>query len=82
MTTAPARCTIGAMHRSAATDAFFESYVRWREACAAACGAYERWRVSEPPGRRLAFAAFHAALDGEEQAANLHSQWKQRLLAT
>jgi hypothetical protein len=59
---------------SAGVDAFFDSYVRWRQACEDARKAYEHWRTSEPPGRRLAFAAYHAALDGEEYAARAHSQ--------
>jgi hypothetical protein len=61
------------------TDAFFESYVGWREACAAAGAAYERGRDSETAGRGLAFAAFLAALDGEEHAASMHSKWTARV---
>jgi hypothetical protein len=52
---------------------FLESYVRWREACEEVRLAYERSETSERPDRRMAFAAFCAALDREEHAASLHA---------
>ena len=62
-----------------AKDEFFESYLHWREACENAHAAYERWLRSEPERRRLAFAAYRAALDGEDYAARVHSVVAERL---
>lgn len=53
----------------AQVDAMIETYVEWSEECAVLEGAYERWTSSEPPDRRLAYAAYRAALDREEKAA-------------
>jgi hypothetical protein len=50
-------------------DAYTESYVEWREECADLHGAYQRWAVSVPRDRDLAFLAYRAALDREEKAA-------------
>jgi hypothetical protein len=50
-------------------DAFVETYVCWREASEAVGTAYDRWRGGQRPDRRLAFAAYRAALDREEHAA-------------
>jgi hypothetical protein len=55
----------------ALTDGFLESYVCWREESAAARGAYELWRDAGRPDQALAFAAYRAALDREEEAARL-----------
>jgi hypothetical protein len=52
---------------------FLTSYVRWREACEEVRVAYERSETAERPDRRLAFAAYCAALDREEHTARLHA---------
>jgi hypothetical protein len=52
---------------------FFESYVRWREACEEVRLAYERWDSADRWDRGLAFGAFCAALDREGQAARVHA---------
>jgi hypothetical protein len=54
------------------TDAFIESYVCWREACDAVASAYAQWMRSPRPERRLAFAAYRAALEREDRAADAH----------
>jgi hypothetical protein len=54
-------------------EEFLKSYVRWREACAEVRVAYARSEMAERPDRRLAFAAFCAALDREEHAARVHA---------
>lgn len=51
------------------TDAFLESYVHWREASDAVRAAYELWRDAQQRERRLAYAAYRAALDREEHSA-------------
>lgn len=52
---------------------FFNSYVRWREACDEVRLAYERTGTAEQEDRGLAFAALCAALDREEHAARVHA---------
>jgi hypothetical protein len=58
-------------------DEFLESYVSWREETASVKTAYDRWQV----GERLAFAAYRAALDREEQAAKALRESAERLSA-
>jgi hypothetical protein len=48
---------------------FVEGYVRWREAANAAGEAYEHWAAAGREARAAAFAAYQAALDGEEAVA-------------
>jgi hypothetical protein len=66
---------------SQATDDFFASYLGWRQACEDARHAYDRWKKWESPRRGLAFAAYGAALDGEEYAARVHADRSERLRA-
>jgi hypothetical protein len=61
-----------AYHRSAIDD-LLEGYVSWREACQAVWRAYERWIGSDRGERGLAYAAYLAALDGEERAARTYA---------
>jgi hypothetical protein len=61
-----------------AADGFIESYVCWREACEDVGAAYGRWRSAEPAERELAFGGYRAALDREECAARIHSDWAER----
>jgi hypothetical protein len=51
------------------TDEFLDTYVCWREECELVAGAYESWRGATGTDRKLAFAAYRAALDREHQAA-------------
>jgi hypothetical protein len=60
-------------------DGFLESYLRWREACEDVSAAYRRWSESEPQQRALGFSTYQAALDREEYAAGIHSEWVERL---
>jgi hypothetical protein len=62
-------------------DRFIESYVRWREACEDVGSAYEGWAGCETAERDLGFESYLAALDREEHAAGVHSDWAQRLRA-
>jgi hypothetical protein len=63
-------------------DEFFDSYLRWREACEDLRTAYDRWHTCEPPQRFLAFDGYRAALDREERAAHTHSDLAERLGAS
>ena len=58
-------------------DEFLESYVSWREEAATVQTAYDQWQV----GEALAFAAYRAALDREEQAAKALRESAERLSA-
>ena len=70
--------TYTAVHRSA-IDQLLEGYVSWREACAAVWRAYERWIGSDRGERALAYAAYLAALDGEERTARTYAQHTDRV---
>lgn len=59
-------------------DEFIETYVGWREAAAAADDAYEHWTRVDCEDSALAFAAYGAALDGEEAAARAHRDCVER----
>lgn len=61
------------------TDEFLESYVSWREASQVVRTAHEHWRKCEPHRRGLAFESYRAALDWEEHAARVYSDWTARL---
>jgi hypothetical protein len=50
-------------------DELLDRYLSWREECAALDAAYDRWRHAADIDRELAFAAYSAQLDLEEQAA-------------
>ena len=54
-------------------DKFIESWVCWREASEAVHSAYARWQQCEATQRGLAFEGYRAALDREDQAAQVHS---------
>ena len=65
--------------RSAFADEFVESYVCWREACEDVRAAYERWVNCEPQQLDMGFATYRAALEREEHAASIYSDWTERL---
>jgi hypothetical protein len=65
--------------RSALADEFLESYVCWKEACEDVRTAYRRWTDCQPQERDLGFATYRAALEREELAASIHSDWAERL---
>ena len=54
-------------------DEFFDSYLRWREACEDLRTAYERWGSCEPSQRIFRFEAYSAALEREERTARAHA---------
>jgi hypothetical protein len=60
-------------------DDFVESYVCWREAAVAAKEAYEHWAGVDRDHQAAAFAAYRAALDGEEAAARDHRTCTERI---
>ena len=50
------------------------AYVEWREECAAVWDAYARWASAPVRERAQADAAYRAALDREEAAANFYAR--------
>jgi hypothetical protein len=59
--------------RTELIDELMEAYVEWREECAGLLQAYERWASVPATDRELAFAAYKAALDREQQASAVYS---------
>jgi hypothetical protein len=59
-------------------DEVIERYVYWREACAGVDSAYAAWHAARRGERRLAGAAYVAALDREQHAALAYSQMVER----
>jgi hypothetical protein len=68
-----------AERRSTLADAFVESWVSWREASEDVRTAYWWWSECARPRRALAFAGYRAALDREQHAASIHSDWAERV---
>jgi hypothetical protein len=62
-----------------AIDELAECYVSWREGCRAVRLAHQRWADSTRADGRLAYAAYVAALDGEEQAARRYARHIERV---
>jgi hypothetical protein len=73
-----AASTYTPFHRSAVDD-LLEGYISWREACESVWRAYERWIGSDRDERTLAYAAYVAALDGEERAARTYARHTERI---
>jgi len=55
-------------------DRLMDMYLDWREECASLGAAYERWLSVPIEERNLAFAAYRAALDREEQASAVYAK--------
>jgi hypothetical protein len=62
-----------------AIDELLEGYVSWREECQAVALAYGRLIASCRGERRLAYAAYFAALDREEHAAGTYAHHVERV---
>jgi hypothetical protein len=56
-----------------------DAYVDWREEAVALRDAYERWSSGSDPERGLAFAAYRAALDREQQASFVYADRSRRV---
>jgi hypothetical protein len=55
-------------HSRHLVDAIMDRYVAWREESVRVDTAYANWRRAPSGDRALLFAAYLAALDGEERA--------------
>ena len=56
------------------TDQLIGSYSDWRMQCLNVRAAYEHFTVAPAADRALAFAAYQAALDREESAADAYAE--------
>jgi hypothetical protein len=59
--------------RSDVVDELISLYCNWRTQSAEVTAAYRRVSSAGPPDRGLAFAAYWAALDREESAADAYA---------
>lgn len=55
-------------------DTLMDGYVTWREASVAVTAAYQRWARAGRHERALAYEAYVATLDREEDAASAYQQ--------
>jgi hypothetical protein len=61
------------LSRKRLVDKLVEAYVAWRETCARVDDAYRSWASETGPCGGLAFWLYMAALDAEEQAAEVYA---------
>jgi hypothetical protein len=66
------------LRRKRLVDKLVEAYVDWREACARVNDAYHSWVRETGSAGRVAFGLYMAALDAEEQAAQIYAGLVQR----
>jgi hypothetical protein len=60
------------LHHRQMVDNALDSYLKWRQQCAAVWDAYGRWANATPEDKLSAYAAYQATLDREEAAANVY----------
>jgi hypothetical protein len=60
-------------------DRLIELYCDWRSECWAVRSAYAQFTDSSPDDRALAYAAYRAALDREEAAADVYADQLQKI---
>jgi hypothetical protein len=72
------RYMVGTLSQKRLVDKLVEAYVDWREACARANDAYRSWASEAGPRGRVAFGLYMAALDAEEQAAEVYARFVKR----
>ena len=59
-------------------DEFVECYGRWRKERSAVRTSYDRWRDAETDVVPFAYAAYVAALDREQRAADVYRECAER----
>jgi hypothetical protein len=59
-----------------------DGYETWREESGAVAESYRSWNCADPDERRLAYAAYVAALDREERAASAYRPVVDQVQAT
>jgi hypothetical protein len=73
------RYVMDTLSQTRLVDKLLEAYVDWRESCAWANDAYRLWASEAGPRRRVAFGLYMAALDAEEQAAEVYAGFVRRV---
>ena len=61
------------LKRERLVDELVEAYIDWRETCARVNDTYRSWASETGPCGRAAFGLYTAALDAEEQAAEVYA---------
>jgi hypothetical protein len=59
--------------RKRLVDKLIEAYVDWREACIRVDDAYRSWASETGPPDGVAYGLYMAALDAEQQAADIYA---------
>jgi hypothetical protein len=72
------RYTVNTLRRERLADQLVAAYVEWRETCARVRDTYRSWASDTSPADRIAFGLYMAALDAEEQAAEIYAGLVQR----
>ena len=67
------------LHQEQLVDDAIIAYVEWREECMEVWNAYAWWASAPPEDVRRAHAAYHAALDREEAAAEVYAVLMKRV---
>jgi hypothetical protein len=67
------RYTIDKLSRERLVDKLVDAYIDWRGECARVDDAYRSWASEIGPSGRVAFGFYMAALDAEEQAAEVYA---------
>jgi hypothetical protein len=67
------RYMMNTLSRKRLVDKLVDAYVDWREMCARVNDAYRSWASETAPGDRVTFGLYMAALDAEEQAAEVYA---------
>ena len=67
------------LHQKQIVDDAVIAYVEWREECMEVWNAYGWWASAPPEDVRRAHAAYRAALDREEAAANVYAGLMKRV---
>jgi hypothetical protein len=60
-------------------DEAVDAYVDWREESTAVWDAYGRWTRASAGDAPLAFSAYRAAVDREEQASRVYASFMERI---
>ena len=67
------------LHHGQAVDDAVLAYVQWREECMAVWHGYGRWTSATAEDKVSAHAAYLAALDREDAAANFYAELIERV---
>jgi hypothetical protein len=65
---------MNALSRKRLIDKLVEAYLDWRETCARVDDAYRSWASEPGPWGSDSFGLYMAALDAEEQAAEVYAR--------